>query len=304
MADGEGGGLGGIGGKEAMIRALQGNPDTAPLALQLQFGDIQSQQDLQNKLRLARETRKIEGPKGLISPEAEAQRIRLQQSGQILPQEAEEQKRRIAQAGRAQNIGTIPPGFQLVQEGNTFSMVPIPGSPAEQEITAGEEQRAERQQQEETTADVVISDIERVKDITKRAKVPVTGFGSFLSNVPATAAKDVSSLLDTIKANAGFDRLQQMRNNSPTGGALGQVSEFENRLLQATIGSLDQAQSEEQFLRNLDRVQSIYSRVIHEGIKPGEENLDLSPETKRLVGTEQTSNRLSDEDLLKGLGLQ
>jgi hypothetical protein len=45
-----------------------------------------------------------------------------------------------------------------------------------------------------------------------------------------------------------------MRNNSPTGGALGQVSEFENRLLQAVWGALEQSQSPSQFNENLDLV--------------------------------------------------
>jgi hypothetical protein len=44
-----------------------------------------------------------------------------------------------------------------------------------------------------------------------------------------------------------------MRNNSPTGGALGSVTERELALLQATWGSLQQSQSKEQFEANLDR---------------------------------------------------
>ena len=44
-----------------------------------------------------------------------------------------------------------------------------------------------------------------------------------------------------------------MRANSPTGSALGNVTERELALLQATWGSLQQAQSKEQFEANLDR---------------------------------------------------
>jgi hypothetical protein len=58
----------------------------------------------------------------------------------------------------------------------------------------------------------------------------------------------------TIKANIGFDRLSEMRANSPTGGALGQVSELENLLLQATQGSLDQNQSPEELKKTLDMI--------------------------------------------------
>lgn len=147
----------------------------------------------------------------------------------------------------------------------------LPPSPTERrEIAEAEAQTAARNEQKATFADVVTQDIDRIKDIVKNADIPVTGAGSFLSVIPGTAAHDASKLLDTIKANAGFDRLQQMREQSPTGGALGQVSEFENRLLQATIGNLEMSQSEDQFLQNLDRVQKIYEKIIHKGIKPGD----------------------------------
>lgn len=64
-------------------------------------------------------------------------------------------------------------------------------------------------------------------------------FGASMSSgVAGTAAYDLESVLTTLRARIGFDKLQEMRQNSPTGGALGQVSDFENRLLQATEGNL------------------------------------------------------------------
>lgn len=76
-------------------------------------------------------------------------------------------------------------------------------------------------------------------------------FGSMIGVVPGTDAYDVDKQIDTIKANIGFDRLQEMRENSPTGGALGAVSELELKLLQSVKGSLDQGQSPEQLKANL-----------------------------------------------------
>ena len=46
-------------------------------------------------------------------------------------------------------------------------------------------------------------------------------------------------------------------------GALGAVSEREITLLQASIAALEQSQSEEQFLRNLARVERTYNEIIH-----------------------------------------
>ena len=80
--------------------------------------------------------------------------------------------------------------------------------------------------------------------------------GSLLGAIPGTAAADFAKDVGTLLANAGFDRLQEMRDNSPTGGALGQVSERELDLLQAASQNLMNSQSEEQFIKNLDSFQS------------------------------------------------
>lgn len=94
-----------------------------------------------------------------------------------------------------------------------------------------------------------------IDEAKKDAGTFTTGFtGSALASIAGTPAHDLSNKLNTIKANIGFDRLQEMRDNSVTGGALGQVSEMENRLLQSVWGSLEQSQSKEQFVDNLDLV--------------------------------------------------
>jgi hypothetical protein len=93
-----------------------------------------------------------------------------------------------------------------------------------------------------------------------------TGFiGGQASRIQGSPAYDLSATLNTLKATAGFDRLQEMRDNSPTGGALGSVTERELELLTSTWGSIEQAQSQEQFERALDRferqVQRSWDRV-------------------------------------------
>jgi len=69
------------------------------------------------------------------------------------------------------------------------------------------------------------------------------GPGALSKAVPGSPAYDLSKMLESVAANVSFGELQAMRAASPTGGALGQVSDFENRLLQAVQGSLDQGQS-------------------------------------------------------------
>ena len=100
------------------------------------------------------------------------------------------------------------------------------------------------------------------------------------AQVPGTAAHDLDRRIDTLKAMIGFNALNEMRANSPTGGALGNVTERELALLQSTVASLELSQSREQFLENLALVEEQFNRVIHgpEGAAPGEDpNLEPAP---------------------------
>lgn len=99
---------------------------------------------------------------------------------------------------------------------------------------------------------VVTEDIDRAVNM---AGAWTTGFlGAKLEDLQGTPAHDLKMLMQSIKANVGFDKLQQMRDNSPTGGALGQVTELELGLLQSVYGALEQSQTKEQFVYNLQRL--------------------------------------------------
>ena len=80
------------------------------------------------------------------------------------------------------------------------------------------------------------------------------GFGANLAGTKGTPAADLASRLEFIKSNIGFDQLQKMRDESPTGGALGQVAVQELEALRAVLGSLDQGQSPAQLKATLDKV--------------------------------------------------
>lgn len=96
------------------------------------------------------------------------------------------------------------------------------------------------------------------KAIEMAGKSGTAGFvGAGARFIPGTEAYDLSQTLQTIKANIGFDKLQEMRDNSPTGGALGQVAVQEMQALQSVFGSLDQAQSAAQLINGLNQVKAV-----------------------------------------------
>lgn len=84
--------------------------------------------------------------------------------------------------------------------------------------------------------------------------------GAIMSKLPGSEAVDLQENLLTIKANIGFNELSQMRKDSPTGGALGQVSDMENKALQAARASLEQRQSPGQLRKNLVKIKDSYDR--------------------------------------------
>src|SRR5690606_16536739 len=74
----------------------------------------------------------------------------------------------------------------------------------------------------------------------------ITGLMGTLPSIPGGDAADAEAQLDTLKSQVGFSVLQQMRDMSKTGGALGQVSDRENTMLQNNLETLQQSQSPEQ----------------------------------------------------------
>ena len=93
-------------------------------------------------------------------------------------------------------------------------------------------------------------------------ELKANGWTGLLSALPETDAGVLARYLETIKANVGFRALQEMRDNSPTGGALGNVSELELKQLNAVKGSLEIKTTAEQLLETLDVVDTSTRRAL------------------------------------------
>ena len=82
----------------------------------------------------------------------------------------------------------------------------------------------------------------------------VTGFSSLFPSIPGGDAADAQAKLNTLKSQVAFGVLQDMRNNSKTGGALGSVSDAEGKRLEANLAALENAQSEKQMKESLQKI--------------------------------------------------
>jgi hypothetical protein len=175
-----------------------------------------------------------------------------------------------AGADKTTMMPTPAKGFQYQQDenGNWIATI-IPGGSADLEIQAADAKALLAKVNAQKAGNVVLKNVGLVRNAIKNPQtffgmeVGSTGWGSLLKDIPATQAKGVAGMIATIKGNVGFDKLQAMREASPTGGALGQVSELELKLLMSTIGSLDQAQSDADLLRVLNEIEYWYNHIVH-----------------------------------------
>lgn len=112
--------------------------------------------------------------------------------------------------------------------------------------------------------------LDAVRNARRLAMQGGTGLESYLSVLPETTARALDTELEPIRSNLAFDRLQQMRDASETGGALGSITERELAMLQATVASLDTGVDLPTFLDRLDRIERHFmgAQMAMAGIDP------------------------------------
>lgn len=132
----------------------------------------------------------------------------------------------------------------------------IPGGPAEVEAATTAATDEKRKQGTLAQIGQVTNTIDETIQLADRW---TTGsIGGIAKVFPETDARKLAGNILTIKANLGFDRLQKMREESPTGGALGQVAVQELEGLQATVAMLDQLQKPEDVKAALAKIRAHY----------------------------------------------
>lgn len=106
-------------------------------------------------------------------------------------------------------------------------------------------------------ADAVISQIDKALGTTDWWSAGPAGYA--LRGLAWTDAGSLQRAVDVIKANTGFQQLQQMRSENATGAGLGQIAVQELTYLQAALGNLDTAQDADELAKALNEVKRRYS---------------------------------------------
>jgi hypothetical protein len=157
-----------------------------------------------------------------------------------------------------QNRGTIPAGYRMSADGKNLEA--IPGGPTTVPLAPKELQAREAKYPAATTAvktveskaDKLIADIETLKNHPGLDSIT----GAVYGRTPSVTkeGRAAQALYDSIVARGGFQELSAMRAASPTGGALGNVSNQEGQQLKDAFGTLNRTQDAADLRTQLGRV--------------------------------------------------
>lgn len=205
-----------------------------------------------------------QGPKPLSGPG----KVQADIDAGLLPQGT---PLRTAQSQVTVNNGTPYPGLSKLGEGMTYLYdengnlmrdemgrpisAPIPGSKQDLERAAAERGSQETERQSRLKLGTSLQSIQLNIAEIENGGFPVTGAMGDARRTFAGRALTGDDALDfdnrtrQITDSAAFDEIQRMRDNSPTGGAVGQLTDAERVAIGNAVTALNSSTSAEEYLR-------------------------------------------------------
>lgn len=142
-----------------------------------------------------------------------------------------------------------PPGYRFTPNSDLEA---IPGGPADLKLQGALNQDTATLGTTESALDrlsVAANEVMRHPGLKG-----ITGVRGAIPDIPGTNAANARAKLQTLKAQIGFNVLQEIRNASKTGGALGSVTEKELGFLQNALAAVDTAQDDVQMSESLQKL--------------------------------------------------
>lgn len=168
---------------------------------------------------------------------------------QLSDQAAELKKLEIQTKRETLQQGKTPAGYRSTADGN---LEPIPGGPADTKLQGALNQDTSMLQNSNASFDRLAMTANEI--LNHPGLTGITGIRGSVPDVPGTDAANARALLNTLKSQVGFGVLQEMRNNSKSGGALGSVSDAEGKRLENNLAALDTTQGIDQFRNQLQEI--------------------------------------------------
>jgi hypothetical protein len=159
-------------------------------------------------------------------------------------------------ARRGQDMQRIPVGFRMTPEG---TLEAIPGGPTTTNLSPKEMQQREAKFPQATQAVKTFEakSTELEKDLIALRDHPglasITGIAAGRAPGITKEGRAAQVIYDRILARGGFKELQDMRAASPTGGALGNVSNQEGQFLRQAFSGIDRVQDKSDVQKAIDQ---------------------------------------------------
>lgn len=180
---------------------------------------------------------------GKNEAEAEIKRMQLELDRMYKMSRLDIERQKVNQGGKP------PSGYRQTTEGNLEA---IPGGPADTKLQGQLNQDTANLNESLSNMDRLASEANAIKEHPGLGGI--TGLRGVVPNIPGGQPANAQARLDTLKSQVAFGVLQNMRNNSKTGGALGQVSNIEEKMLMDNLAGLGRAQSKEEYQNALQRI--------------------------------------------------
>lgn len=168
--------------------------------------------------------------------------------------------------GAPVEFGTLDKGTMMVQgrdeQGNiTYKVVPIPGSQAAADVEKAQKIEQKKSSTKATMTETILNEAEKARGLISKYS---TGVGAYaLQNLPETDARALAGHVRSLNAQATIETLTAMRQESPTGGALGNVTNSENKMLAFKAGALDPLAGADVFAAQLDDYERTLLQIVH-----------------------------------------
>lgn len=174
------------------------------------------------------------------------------------------------------NTGSLPQGMTIESDGQGgFKMTQgAVGAKADQQQKAADSKIDK--------AMALTQDLNLLEDRTKSMTPGVVGAVGRIAaeQIPGTFQAENKEVIDRVIATLTLENLQAMRNNSPTGASLGNITDKDTGLMRDSATSLRNAQSPESFRKELIRLKNLQHDVIYGSKRVLEQKLNKGEITK------------------------
>jgi len=168
--------------------------------------------------------------------------------------------------GEGVKMGTVPPGYAAVEDPTNpsgFRLEVIPNGPADIEQQAAAAKAEAGGGRKDLATEIITGAASKARAALNSGGMTAGVGGAVVAMSPESQAAELRRQVDVMKANATIENLTAMRQASPTGGALGSVTEKEGAMLAAASGAIDPNSSAEQLAAAIDNYERTLLQVVH-----------------------------------------